>query len=133
MRLRRIGYRNLESDEHYEFLTKNFILSAKTIPKIYKELWKIELFFKEIIQNLRIKSFVGNSENAVLIHLYTAPTVYLLLAYQKFLSRIGLSVQQLLQLIQINLLDETSLETLLNPRRLKIEISYDFRLLDMSA
>ena len=52
---------------------------------IYKDRWQIELFFKEIKQNLRIKTFVGNSENAVLIQIYTALTVYLLLAYQKFL------------------------------------------------
>ena len=133
LRLRRVGYRDLESGKHYEFLTNHFHLSPKTIAEIYKERWKIELFFKEIKQNLHIKSFVGNSENAVLIQLYTALTVYLLLAYQKFLSRIGLSVQQLLQLIQLNLLGEDSLEELLNPRRRKIEITHAFSLLDMIA
>ncbi len=81
LRLRRIGYRDMESGKHYEFLTNHFQRSPKTIAEIYKERWKIELFFKEIKQNLRIKSFVGNSENAVLIQLYTALTVYLLLAY----------------------------------------------------
>ncbi len=95
LRLRRIGYRDLETGKRYEFLTNHFRVSAKTIADIYKERWKIELFFKEIKQNLRIKSFVGNSENAVLIQIYTALTVYLLLAYQKFLSRFGLSDQKL--------------------------------------
>ncbi|MDR2488489.1 MAG: IS4 family transposase [Desulfovibrio sp.] len=95
LRLRRIGYRDPDTGKRYEFLTNHFRLSAKTIADIYKDRWQIELFFKEIKQNLRIKTFVGNSENAVLIQIYTALTVYLLLAYQKFLSRLGLSVQQL--------------------------------------
>lgn len=128
--LRRIGYRDPESGKHYEFLTNHFRLSPKTIVDIYKERWQIELFFKEIKQNLRIKSFVGHSENAVMIQIYTALTVYLLLAYQKFLSRIGMSVQKLFQLIQLNLMGSTSLEELLNPRRQKNENSYTFSLLD---
>ncbi len=71
-RLRRIGYRDLESGKHYEFLTNHFHLSPKTGADIYKERWKIDPFFKEIKQNLRIKSFVGNSENAALIQIFTA-------------------------------------------------------------
>lgn len=133
LRLRRIGYRDPESGKRYEFLTNHFRLSPKTIADIYKERWKIELFFKEIKQNLRIKSFVGNSENAVLIQIYTALTVYLLLEYQKFLSRLGLSVQQLFQLIQLNLLGAAPLEELLNPRRRKCNNSYNFCLLDCVA
>lgn len=133
LRLRRIGYRDQETGKHYEFLTNHFRLSAKTIADIYKDRWQIELFFKEIKQNLRIKTFVGNSENAVLIQIYTALTVYLLLAYQKFLSRLGLSVQQLFQLIQLNLLGEASLDELLNPRRRKFDNSYNFTLLDYIA
>lgn len=133
LRLRRIGYRDPESGRRYEFLTNHFRLSPKTIADIYKERWKIELFFKEIKQNLRIKSFVGNSENAILIQIYTALTVYLLLAYQKFLSRFGLSVQQLFQLIQLNLLGTASLEELLNPRRRKLENPYNLSLLDLAA
>lgn len=93
LRLRRIGYRDPKSGKHYEFLSNHFRLSAKTIARIYKDRWQIELFFKEIKQNLRIKSFVGNTENAVLIQVYTALTVYLLLAYPKFLNRIEISIQ----------------------------------------
>jgi IS4 transposase len=133
LRLRRIGYRDQETGKRYELLTNHLRLSAKTIADIYKERWKIELFFKEIKQNLRIKTFVGNSENAVLIQIYTALTVYLLLAYQKFLSRLGLSVQQLFQLIQLNLLCPTPLEELLNPRRRKTDNSRYLSLLDLAA
>ena len=133
LRLRRIGYRDPKSGKHYEFLTNHFRLSPKTIADIYKERWQIEIFFREIKQNLRIKSFVGNSENAVRIQLYTAMTVYLLLAYQKFLSRIGLSVQQLFQLIQLNLLGTLSLGELLNPRRQENENLYNLSLLSLDA
>ena len=131
--LRRIGYRDPESGKRYTFLTNHFRLSAKTIADIYRERWQIELFFKEIKQNLRIKSFVGNSENAVLIQLYTALTVYLLLKYQKFLSHLRLSVQQLFQLIQVNLHGSDSLEELLNPRRRKDDNPYNLSLLHLAA
>ena len=133
LRLRRIGYRDQKTGKHYEFLTNNFRLSPKTIADIYKDRWQIELFFKEIKQNLRIKTFVGNSENAVLIQVYTALTVYLLLAYQKFLSRIGMSVQQLFQLIQLNLLGSASLEELLNPRRRRKDNLQHLSLLELGA
>lgn len=131
--LRRIGYRDPDSGNRYAFLTNHCRLSAKTIAEVYRERWHIELFFKEIKQNLRIKSFVGTSENAVLIQLYTALTVYLLLKYQKFLSHLGLSVQQLFQLIQVNLFGVASLEELLNPRRRKTENPYKLSLLNLAA
>ena len=133
LRLRRVGYRDPESGKRYEFLTNHFRLVPKTIADIYKERWQIEIFFREIKQNLRIKTFVGNTENAVLIQIYTALTVYLLLTYQKFLSRIGLSAQQLFQLIQLNLLGSASLEELLNPRRRKTENTYNLSLLSLTA
>jgi hypothetical protein len=84
--LRCVRYRDAKTGKRYQFLTNHFRLSARTIAYIYKDRWHIEIFFREIKQNLRIKSFVGHSENAVLIQIYTALTVYLLLAYQKFLS-----------------------------------------------
>lgn len=131
--LRHIGYRDQESGKRYEFLTNHFRLVPKTIADIYKDRWQIEIFFREITQNLPIKSFVGNTENAVLLQLDTALTVYLLLAYQKFLSQIRLSVQHLFQLIQLNLLGTRSLEELLNPQRRKNDNSYNFSLLGCVA
>lgn len=133
LRLRRVGYRDAETGKRYVFLTNHFRLSARTIADIYKERWRIEIFFREIKQNLRIKSFVGNTENAVLIQLYTALTVYLLLAYQKFLSKIGLSVQQIFQLITLNLLGTSSLDELLNPRLRNNENSNNLSLLQWAA
>jgi hypothetical protein len=131
--LRRIGYRDPETGNRYEFLTNHFRLSAKTIADVYKDRWRIELFFKELKQNLKIKSFVGNSENAVLSQVYVALIVYLLTAYQKFVSRLGMSVQQMLQLLQVNLLGRSSLEDLFNPRSRIRTNTHELRLLQLAT
>ena len=102
-RLRRVGYRDAETGRHYEFLTNNFRLSAKTIAEIYKQRWQIELFFKWIKQNLKIKSFVGYSKNAILTQIWIALCTYLLLAYIKFAAKLSWSMQTLLRLLQLNL------------------------------
>ena len=101
--LRRVGYRDPESGKHYVFLTNNFRLAAKTIADIYKARWEIELFFKQIKQNLKIKSFVGASKNAVLTQIWIALCAYLLLAWIKFSGRIGASIQGIIRLLQLNL------------------------------
>jgi len=115
--LRRIGYRDPESGRKYVFLTNNFELSAKTIADIYKERWQIELFFKWIKQNLKIKSFLGNSKNAVLTQIWIALCVYLMLSFLKFQSKTKLSLQQIIRLMQINLFEKMVLDDLLNSRR----------------
>lgn len=129
LRLRRVGYRDPDTGKRYEYLTNHFALAAKTIALVYKDRWQIELFFKELKQNLRIKHFVGNSENAVMIQIYTALTVYLLLAYQKFRSRLGISVQQLFELIQLNVLSLIPLGDLFNPPQRQSDEPYKFSLL----
>ena len=131
--LRRVGYYDHAMGKHYTFLTNHFCLSAKTIADIYKDRWQIEIFFREIKQNLRIKSFVGNSENAVLTQIYSALTVYLILAYQKFTSKLGLSIQQICQLIQVNLIGSASLDDLLNPRRRCKQNPNQLSLLELAA
>jgi len=110
--LRRIGYKDPDTGKHYVFLTNHFALSAKTIADIYKARWQIELFFKTIKQNLKIKSFVGTSKNAVLTQLWIALCIYLLLAYIKFCNRIHLTFQQMLQLLQLNLFERRDLMAL---------------------
>lgn len=101
--LRRIGYRDQQTGKRLEFLTSHMTLSARTIADIYKDRWQVEIFFRFIKQNLKIKTFLGNSKNAVLSQVYVALIAYLLLAYQKFRSRIGLSLQNLARLVQANL------------------------------
>ena len=113
VQLRRIGYRDAETGKHYVFLTNNFKLSAKTIADIYKARWQVELFFKWIKQNLKIKSFVGTSKNAVMTQIWIAMCVYLLIAFIKFQSKLKKSMQQILRLLQINLFEKRDLMALL--------------------
>ena len=113
IRLRRIGYKDAKTGIHYTFLTNHFKLAASTITDIYKARWQIELFFKWIKQNLKIKSFLGTSKNAVLTQIWIAMCVYLLLSYIKFLSNIRPSLQQMLRLLQLNLFERRDLLELL--------------------
>ena len=111
--LRRIGYRDRATGKRYFFLTNNFKLSAKTIAGIYKARWQVELFFKWIKQNLKIKSFLGTSKNAVMTQIWIALCLYLLLAFIKFQSRLHKSMQQMLRLLQLNLFEKRDLMALL--------------------
>ena len=88
-RLRRIGYHDRKTGKDYVFLTTHFHLSAKTIANIYKSRWQVELFFQWIKQNLKVKSFVGTSRNAVMTQVWTAMCIYLILSYLKFANRIA--------------------------------------------
>ncbi len=111
--LRRIGYRDSETGKHYVFLTNNFKLAAKTIADIYKARWQVELFFKWIKQNLKIKSFVGTSKNAVMTQIWIALCIYLLLAFLRFQSKLTKSMQQILRLLQLNLFEKRDMMALL--------------------
>jgi len=113
--LRRIGYRDPETKKHYVFLTNNFKLSPKTIADIYKDRWQIEIFFRWIKQNLKIKAFIGNSRNAVMTQIYVALIAYLLLYLFKYLSKVSVSLQNLLRVIQLNLFRKCSLKELFRP------------------
>ncbi len=113
--LRRIGYRDPETKKHYVFLTNNFKLSPKTIADIYKDRWQIEIFFRWIKQNLKIKAFIGNSRNAVMTQIFVALIAYLLLCLLKYLSKVSVSLQNLLRVIQLNLFRKCSLRELFRP------------------
>jgi hypothetical protein len=134
LRLRRIGYRDPETGKFYEFLTNHFNLSPKTIADIYKGRWQIETFFRLIKQNLRLKSFVGTSENAVLSQVYVAMIAYLIVAWLKFRSGISFSLQQMFQLLQVNLFDRRELEGVFKkPDEHRDDINNDYRLLNYVA
>lgn len=113
--IRRIGYRDPETGKHYVFISNQFNWSAKSIADIYKQRWQVELFFKWIKQNLKIKAFLGVTENAVMTQIMSALCVYLLLAYLKFQSKINQSLQQIIRLLQLNLFTRRSLLDLLQP------------------
>ena len=114
---RLITYRDEETDIVYQFLTNALDLAAKTVADLYKERWQIELFFKWIKQNLKVKSFLGTSRNAVLTQLWIALCAYLMLAFLKFQAKIGLSMQQMLRLLQVNLFERREFEGLFRPPR----------------
>ncbi len=115
--LRRVGYRDAETGKHYVFLTNNFQLAPRTIADIYKARWEVELFFKWIKQNLRIKSFLGTSRNAVLTQIWIAMCVHLMLAYLKFANRLKWSLSEILRLLHLNLFERRTLNDLLQPQR----------------
>lgn len=113
VQLRRIGYRDPLTGKHYIFLTNNFKLAAKTIADIYKARWDVELFFKWIKQNLKIKKFIGTSKNAVMTQIWVALCMFLTLALIKFQSKLKKSMQQIVRLLQLNLFDKRDLLALL--------------------
>ncbi len=107
--LRRIGYKDPETGKQYFFLTNNFHLAAKTIADIYKARWEIELFFKWLKQNLKIKTFLGTSKNAVMTQIWIALITMLVLSYMKFLAKLGQSITQIQRLLQLNLFKRQNL------------------------
>jgi len=113
--LRRIGYRDPETGKHYVFLTNNFNLAAKTIADIYKSRWQVELFFKWIKQNLKIKTFLGTSKNAVMTQIWIALITMLILSYMKFLAKLGQSIMQIQRLLQLNLFERQNMWELFDP------------------
>ena len=110
--LRRVSYYDLETKKHFVFLTNNFDLPALTIALIYKRRWQIELFFKWIKQNLRIKAFFGTSDNAVKTQLWIAVSVYLLVAIVKKEMKLEPSLSTILQVVSVNVFQQEPLPQL---------------------
>ena len=119
-----------QTGKEYHFLTNSFDLKAATIAEMYKERWKIELFFKWIKQNLKVKTFLGTSPNAVLTQLWIALCVYLLLAYLKFRAHLGQSLTQILRLLQLNLFERRDLIELFKPPNIQEPVSQQLLLWD---
>jgi len=112
--LRLVRYYDLETKRIFAFLTNNFNLSAYTIAQIYKARWQIEIFFKWIKQNLKIKTFLGTSKNAVMTQIWIAMCYYLLLTYIKYQSRYKKSISYLHRIIKTTILERLNLIDLLN-------------------
>ncbi len=113
--LRLVAYTDEETGVDYRFVTNAHHLKAKEIADIYKERWQIELFFKWIKQNLKIKTFLGTSSNAVLTQVWIALCVYLLVAYLNFKAKLGSSMQQILRVLQLNLFARRNLIEMFKP------------------
>ena len=110
-------YRDPETGKEYVFLTNRFDLSALTIADLYRQRWQIELFFKWVKQNLKIKTFYGTSRNAVLIQIWTALIAYLLLTWLKFKSTINIGILELTRLVQTMLMERRSLWEIICPKK----------------
>jgi transposase len=110
--LRRVRYIDAPTCVEYVYLSDRFDLEALSIVQIYRQRWQIELFFKWLKQNLNIRHFFGNSENAVKSQLWIAVCVYLAALMAHKTLRIPLSLHTLLQIVQVNLLDKTPIAQL---------------------
>jgi hypothetical protein len=108
--LRRIGFRDPETDKRLDFLTNDFTLPALVVTQLYKQRWQVELFFKWIKQHLRIKAFFGTSPNAVYTQVWTAISTYVLVAIVR--KRLGLEreLYTLLQILSIALFEKVPLQ-----------------------
>ncbi len=106
-KLRRIRYFDHQTHKTLVFLTNNFTLPALTIAQLYRCRWQVELFFKWIKQHLRIKSFYGNTENAVKIQIWIAISAYVLVAIIKKRLNLQHSLYSILQILSVTILEKT--------------------------
>jgi len=112
--LRQIKYWDETAKKELIFLTNNFKLTAKQIADVYKDRWQIELFFKWIKQNLKIKTFLGTSKNAVLTQIWIAMIYYLILAYINFQTKFKKSLLELTRMVREVLLTRRDLIDILS-------------------
>ena len=115
--IRRVEYRDPETGKVYAFLTSHVRWAAQTVADIYKSRWEVELFFKWIKQNLKIRSFLRHSMDAVASQIFVTPCVYLLVAFQKYVSRSAMGIQAALRLVQLSLFQRKPLADLLRGRK----------------
>ena len=109
--LRRIRFNDAQSGKTLILLTNNFALPPLTIAALYKNRWQVELFFKWIKQHLRIKKFLGNSENAVKTQIWCAVSTYVLIAIVKKELQINASLYTLLQILSVSVFEKTELSS----------------------
>ena len=113
--LRRIRFKDPESGKTLVFLTNNTSLPALTIAALYKNRWQVELFFKWIKQHLRIKRFLGTSENAVKTQIWCAVSTYVLIAIVKKDLHLDPSLYTLLQILSVSVFEKTQISCALQP------------------
>ena len=113
--LRRIRFKDPESGKTLVFMTNNTALPALTIAALYKSRWQVELFFKWIKQHLRIKRFLGTSENAVKTQIWCAVSTYVLIAIVKKELHLNASLYTLLQILSVSIFEKTHIPCALQP------------------
>jgi Domain of unknown function (DUF4372)/Transposase DDE domain len=114
--LRRIRYFDVDRQRFLVFLTNNFELPALTIANLYKSRWQVELFFKWIKQHLRIKVFLGTSQNAVRTQIWIAISIYLLVAIVKKELHLSASLHQILQIVSVTIFERMPILQALQPQ-----------------
>jgi len=120
--LRRIRFKDPESGKTLVFLTNNTALPALTIAALYKSRWQVELFFKWIKQHLRIKRFLGTSENAVKTQIWCAVATYVLIAIVKKELQLDVSLYTCLQILSVSVFEKTEVSCALRPDRSQSEL-----------
>ncbi|MBV5335283.1 MAG: IS4 family transposase [Sulfuricurvum sp.] len=115
-KLRRVKFRDAETNKTLAFLSNNFTLPALTIAQLYRSRWQVELFFKWIKQHLRIKNFYGTSENAVKAQIWIAVSVYVLVAIMKKRLNLQESLYTILQIISVSVFEKISIYQLITDR-----------------
>lgn len=121
--LRRVRFKDPESGKTLVFLTNNTVLPALTIAALYKSRWQVELFFKWIKQHLRIKRFLGTSENAVKTQICCAVATYVLIAIVKKELQLEASLYTCLQILSVSIFEKTEISCALQPDRSQREIA----------
>jgi transposase len=119
--VRRIRFKDPDSGKTLMFLTNNTALPALTICALYKQRWQVELFFKWIKQHLRIKKFIGTSENAVKTQIWCAVATYVLIAIVKKELQLDASLYTCLQILSVSVFEKTQLSCALQPDELQIK------------
>jgi hypothetical protein len=112
--IRRVAVYDEKNNKVIELITNNFSWTASTIAELYKQRWMIEIFFKELKQHLKIKSFIGTNENAMWIQIWTALITLLLLKYLKELAKYKWSLSNLIAFLRMNLFVKILLTEWLN-------------------
>ena len=114
--LRRVKFRDAETDRTFNFLTNNFKVPAIAVAELYRSRWQIELFFRWIKQHLRIKVFLGTTENAVKTQIWIAVSVYVLVAIAKQRLQVPHTMYAMLQVLSLTLFEREALrDVLLGP------------------
>lgn len=112
-KLRRVKYHDSQTDKILVFLTNNFDIPALTVAELYRNRWKVELFFKWIKQHLKIKSFFGTSPNAVKTQIWIAISIYVMVAIIRKTEKIELNLYTILQIFSVSLFEKIPIYQLL--------------------
>jgi hypothetical protein len=130
-KLRRVKFHDATTEKTLVFLTNNFNLPALTIARLYRSRWQVELFFKWIKQNLRIKSFYGTSENAVKSQIWIAISVYVLVAIMKKQLHLKESLYTILQVLSVSAFEKVPIYQLITDHNYKTEPTAPYKQLKL--